>query len=94
MGENFNAMRFSKKVIVFTMGATIVYAVVYMVLCFSIGQLPDYSFNAGLFAALSAENLCNAWIKVQEHKSKAGESEELQLGDDTDGVTHPNDMEE
>lgn len=94
MGENFNAMRFSKKVIVFTMGATIVYAVVYMVLCFSIGQLPDYSFNAGLFAALSAENLCNAWIKVQEHKSKAGEAEELQLGDDTDGVMHPNDMEE
>ena len=94
MGENFNAMRFSKKVIVFTMGATIVYAVVYMVLCFIIGQLPDYSFNAGLFAALSAENLCNAWIKVQEHKSKVGESEELQLGDDTDGVMHPNDMEE
>lgn len=94
MGENFNAMRFSKKVIVFTMGATIVYAVVYMVLCFSIGQLPDYSFNAGLFAALSAENLCNAWIKVQEHKSKASEAEELQLGDDTDGVMHPNDMEE
>ena len=94
MGENFNAMRFSKKVIVFTMGATIVYAVVYMVLCFSIGQLPDYSFNAGLFAALSAENLCNAWIKVQEHKSGAGNTklEEPQLGDDTDGVMHPNDM--
>ena len=96
MGENFNAMRFSKKVIVFTMGATIVYAVVYMVLCFSIGQLPDYSFNAGLFAALSAENLCNAWIKVQEHKSGAENAklEEPQLGDDTDGVMHPNDMEE
>lgn len=94
MGENFNAMRFSKKVIVFTMGATIVYAVVYMVLCFVIGQLPDYSFNAGLFAALSAENLCNAWIKVQEHKSKSGDVEELQLGDDTDGVMCPNDMEE
>lgn len=94
MGENFNAMRFSKKVIVFTMGATIVYAVVYMVLCFVIGQLPDYSFNAGLFAALSAENLCNAWIKVQEHKSKANDDEELQLGDDTDGVMCPNDMEE
>ena len=94
MGENFNAMRFSKKVIVFTMGATIVYAVVYMVLCFIIGQLPDYSFNAGLFAALSAENLCNAWIKVQEHKAKANDDEELQLGDDTDGVMCPNDMEE
>lgn len=78
------------------MGATIVYAVVYMVLCFSIGQLPDYSFNAGLFAALSAENLCNAWIKVQEHKSGAGNTklEEPQLGDDTNGVMHPNDMEE
>ena len=94
MGENFNAMRFSKKVIVFTMGATIVYAVVYMVLCFIIGQLPDYSFNAGLFAALSAETRCTAWIKVQEHKSKAGDAEELQLGDDTDGVMCPNDMEE
>ena len=89
MGENFNAMRFSKKVIVFTMGATIVYAVVYMVLCFSIGQLPDYSFNAGLFAALSAENLCNAWIKAA-----SSNLEEPQLGDDTDGVMHPNDMEE
>ena len=96
MGENFNAMRFSKKVIVFTMGATIVYGVVYMVLCFSIGQLPDYSFNAGLFAALCAENLCNACIKVQEHKSSAENAnlEEPQLGDDTDGVMHPNDMEE
>lgn len=61
-----------------------------------IGQLPDYSFNAGLFAALSAENLCNAWIKVQEHKSSAEnvKLEEPQLGDDTDGVMHPNDMEE
>ena len=63
MGENFNAMRFSKKVIVFTMGATIVYAVVYM---------------------------------VQEHKSSAENAklEEPQLGDDADGVMHPNDMEE
>lgn len=96
MGEKFNAVRFSKKVIVFTLGATIVYAVVYMVLCFMIGQLPDYSFNAGLFAALSAENLCNAWIKVQEHKSGAANAtvEEPQVGDDTDGIMRPNDMEE
>lgn len=93
MGDNFNAMRFSKKVIVFTLGATIVYAVVYMVLCFIIGQLPDYSFNAGLFAALSAENLCNAWIKVQEHKSNANKSDEIQLGDDSDGIVEHDDVD-
>lgn len=96
MNKPFNALRFSKKVIVFTLGATIVYAVVYMILCFQIGQLPDYSFNAGLFAALSAENLCNAWIKVQEHKSNAAGAanvDDSQLGDDSDGIMHPNDME-
>lgn len=91
-------MRFSKKVIIFTLGATIVYAVVYMTLCFVIGQLPDYSFNVGLFAALSAENLCNAWIKVVEHKFKANSSDNdsgLLLGDDQDGViAHPNDLTE
>ena len=99
MKESFNLMRFSKKVIIFTLGATIVYAVVYMTLCFIIGQLPDYSFNAGLFAALSAENLCNAWIKVVENKNKANSGGDddntagLQLGDDEDGViAHPNDL--
>lgn len=96
MKESFNLMRFSKKVIIFTLGATLLYAVVYMVLCFSIGQLPDYSFNVGLFAALSAENLCNAWIKICEHKYKSNgnsDSSGLLLGDDGDGVpNHPNDM--
>lgn len=66
MKENWNMMRFSKKILVFTMGATLVYATVYMILCFRTGQLPESSFNMGLFAALSAENLCNAWIKVKE----------------------------
>ena len=93
MKEPFNAMRFSKRVIVFTLGATIVYAVVYMVLCFIIGQLPDYSFNAGLFAALSSENLCNAWIKVQEHKSNANNTDEIQLGDDSDGIVEHDDVD-
>ncbi len=96
MKESFNLMRFSKKVIIFTLGATLLYAVVYMVLCFSIGQLPDYSFNVGLFAALSAENLCNAWIKICEHKYKGNgdsDSSGLLLGDEEDGVpNHPNDM--
>lgn len=96
MKESFNLMRFSKKVIIFTLGATLLYAVVYMVLCFSIGQLPDYSFNVGLFAALSAENLCNAWIKICEHKYKSNsnsDSSGLLLGDEEDGVpNHPNDM--
>lgn len=97
MKKPFNALRFSKRVIVFTLGATIVYAIVYMILCFQIGQLPDYSFNAGLFAALSAENLCNAWIKVQEHKTNAviaANVTDSQLGDDSDGVAPPADMEE
>lgn len=66
MKENWNLMRFSKKIIVFTMGVTLVYATVYMILCFRTGQLPESSFNMGLFTALSAENLCNAWIKVRE----------------------------
>lgn len=97
MKGSFNLMRFSKKIIIFTLGATIVYAVTYMILCFSIGQLPDYSFNAGLFATLSAENLCNAWIKVCESKAKkkddADNAPEILLGDDNDGVPdHPNDM--
>lgn len=96
MKESFNLMRFSKKVIIFTLSVTLLYAVVYMVLCFSIGQLPDYSFNVGLFAALSAENLCNAWIKICEHKYKNNgdsDSSGLLLGDEEDGVpNHPNDM--
>lgn len=86
MKESFNVMRFSKKVIIFTMAATIVYAVVYMILCFMIQQLPDYSFNAGIFAALSAENLCNAWIKVWEHKKDIKNQEMCQQ----DGVFSPN----
>lgn len=88
--NSFSVMRFSKKVIMFTMGATILYAIVYMVLCFQIGTLPDYSFNAGLFAALSAENICNAWIKVWEHKSK--KSDVAMSGDSQDGVFHPNEL--
>ena len=32
MKENWNLMRFSKKIIVFTMGVTLVYATVYMIL--------------------------------------------------------------
>ena len=59
-------MRFSKKIIIFTMACTMIYAVAYMVLCYRIGQLPDYSFNAGIFAALTAENGFNAWIKTAE----------------------------
>lgn len=90
--ESFSVMRFSKKVIIFTMGATIVYAIVYMILCFMIQQLPDYSFNAGIFAALSAENLCNAWIKVWEHKSKQT-SNQLNPDEETgDSVFHPNEL--
>ena len=60
-------IRFSKKIIILTMAATLTYAIAYMVLCFVTGQLPDYSFNAGLFAALTAENWCNAWIKTKEY---------------------------
>lgn len=59
-------MRFSKKILILTMVCTIIYAIVYLFLCFRIGQLPDYSFNAGIFAALTAENWCNAWIKTKE----------------------------
>ena len=59
-------MRFSKKIIIFTMTCTVIYAIAYMVLCYRIGQLPDYSFNAGIFAALTAENGFNAWIKTVE----------------------------
>lgn len=59
-------MRFSKKIIIFTMTCTVIYAIAYMVLCYRIGQLPDYSFNAGIFAALTAENGFNAWIKTTE----------------------------
>lgn len=82
-------MRFSKKILMFTMGATLVYAVVYIVLCYMIGQLPDYSFNAGLFAALSAENLCNAWIKVKEAQggSDNTEAKEPDPPDDTEVFT-------
>ena len=78
MKENWSLMRFSKKIIVFTMGATIVYAIVYMILCFRTGQLPESSFNIGLFAAMSAENLCNAWIKVREKT----EGDNAPLGDE------------
>ena len=91
MKDSFNVMRFSKKVIIFTMGVTIAYAIVYMVLCFMIKQLPDYSFNAGIFAALSAENLCNAWIKVWEHKSKNNEVCQTDSSNG-DGVFHPNEL--
>lgn len=48
------------------MACTVIYAIAYMVLCYRIGQLPDYSFNAGIFAALTAENGFNAWIKTAE----------------------------
>lgn len=76
MKENWNLMRFSKKIIVFTMGVTLVYATVYMILCFRTGQLPESSFNMGLFTALSAENLCNAWIKVREKAMAKSETED------------------
>lgn len=75
MKKNWSLMRFSKKIIVFTMGATIVYAIVYMILCFRTGQLPESSFNIGLFAAMSAENLCNAWIKVREKVAEEEKTE-------------------
>lgn len=92
MKESFSVMRFSKKVIIFTMGATIVYAIVYMILCFMIQQLPDYSFNAGIFAALSAENLCNAWIKVWEHKSKQTSNQSDSDAETDASVFHPNEL--
>lgn len=58
------------------MAATLTYAIAYMVLCFITGQLPDYSFNAGLFAALTAENWCNAWIKTKEYSQPANKEEQ------------------
>lgn len=76
MKENWNLMRFSKKIIVFTMGVTIIYAIVYMILCFTTGQLPESSFNVGLFATMSAENLCNAWIKVRERAIEEEKTED------------------
>ena len=68
-------IRFSKKIIILTMAATLTYAIAYMVLCFITEQLPDYSFNAGLFAALTAENWCNAWIKTKEYAQPAKKEE-------------------
>ena len=69
-------IRFSKKIIILTMAATLTYAIAYMVLCFVTGQLPDYSFNAGLFAALTAENWCNAWIKTKEYSQPVDREEQ------------------
>ena len=69
-------IRFSKKIIILTMAATLTYAIAYMVLCFVTGQLPDYSFNAGLFAALTAENWCNAWIKTNEYSQPVDKEEQ------------------
>lgn len=66
-----NKMKFSKKIIILTMACTVLYAIAYMVLCFRTGQLPDYSFNAGIFAALTAENGFNAWIKTCEKTGAA-----------------------
>ena len=69
-------MRFSKKILILTMACTIIYAIVYMILCFKTGQLPDYSFNAGIFAALTAENWCNAWIKTKEYSQPVDKEEQ------------------
>lgn len=69
-------IRFSKKIIILTMAATLTYAIAYMVLCFVTRQLPDYSFNAGLFAALTAENWCNAWIKTKEYSQPVDKEEQ------------------
>ena len=69
-------IRFSKKIIILTMAATLTYAIAYMILCFVTGQLPDYSFNAGLFAALTAENWCNAWIKTKEYSQPVDKEEQ------------------
>ena len=74
-----NKMKFSKKIIILTMACTVLYAVAYMVLCFRTGQLPDYSFNAGIFAALTAENGFNAWIKTCE---KAGAAIAADISDE------------
>lgn len=75
-------MRFSKKIIIFTMTCTVIYAIAYMVLCYRIGQLPDYSFNAGIFAALTAENGFNAWIKTAE-KGQNSSTDAVDLTDST-----------
>ena len=76
-------IRFSKKIIIFTMACTVIYAVVYMVLCYRIGQLPDYSFNAGIFAALTAENGFNAWIKTAEKRQNSSTDDAVDLTDST-----------
>lgn len=76
-------MRFSKKIIIFTMTCTVIYAIVYMVLCYRIGQLPDYSFNAGIFAALTAENGFNAWIKTAEKGQNSSTDDVVDLTDST-----------
>ena len=69
-------IRFSKKIIILTMAATLTYTIAYMGLCFVTGQLPDYSFNAGLFAALTAEKWCNAWIKTKEYRQPTEKEEQ------------------
>ena len=76
-------IRFSKKIIIFTMACTVIYAVAYMVLCYRIGQLPDYSFNAGIFAALTAENGFNAWIKTAEKGQNSSTDDVVDLTDST-----------
>lgn len=76
-------MRFSKKIIIFTMACTVIYAIAYMVLCYRIGQLPDYSFNAGIFAALTAENGFNAWIKTAETRQNNSTDDAVDLTDPT-----------
>ena len=76
-------IRFSKKIIIFTMVCTMIYAVAYMVLCYRIGQLPDYSFNAGIFAALTAENGFNAWIKTAETGQNNSTEDAVDLTDPT-----------
>lgn len=76
-------IRFSKKIIIFTMACTVIYAIAYMVLCYRIGQLPDYSFNAGIFAALTAENGFNAWIKTAEAGQNSSADNAVDLTDST-----------
>lgn len=76
-------IRFSKKIIIFTMTCTVIYAIAYMVLCYRIGQLPDYSFNAGIFAALTAENGFNAWIKTAETGQNNSTDDVVDLTDPT-----------
>ena len=82
MNKN-DKIRFSKKIIIFTMVCTMIYAVAYMVLCYRIGQLPDYSFNAGIFAALTAENGFNAWIKTAETGQNNSTEDAVDLTDPT-----------